>query len=102
HGSMRIFSGTRLPPRPSESESGNPVTASAPLTCPSCRTEIPAEFPPPGFTHTCSTCRQPVEGLIFPAFQRPPARGASAEAVVTGEDAGCFYHPESRAQQACD
>jgi len=91
-----------VPSQPSESESGKTVTAPAPLTCPSCRTEIPFELSPPGFNHICPACLQPVEGLIFPAFHRPPNRGASAEAVVTAEDAGCFYHPESRAQQACE
>ncbi len=28
--------------------------------------------------------------------------GSPVEAVVAAEDAGCFYHPQSRARQVCD
>lgn len=43
-----------------------------------------------------------MEGLIFPAYHRPVATGKAAEALVAAEDAGCFYHPQSRAQVPCD
>jgi hypothetical protein len=40
--------------------------------------------------------------VIFSAYHRPLAPGKSAEALVAPEDAGCFYHPQSRAQVPCD
>jgi len=43
-----------------------------------------------------------VEGIVFPAYFRPPAEGRAAEALVSAEDAGCFYHPQSRAVVPCD
>lgn len=43
-----------------------------------------------------------MEGLIFPAFRRPAVVGKAAEAIVAAEDAGCFYHPQSRAAVPCD
>ena len=78
------------------------VTAPAPLSCPKCRADLPADLPPPGVPAACPSCRRPVEGLIFPAYRRPPATGKAAEAVVAAEDAGCFYHPQSRATVPCD
>lgn len=43
-----------------------------------------------------------MEGLVFPAYRRPCARGKTAEAIGATEDAGCFYHPQSRAAIPCD
>lgn len=78
------------------------MTAPAPLSCPKCRAELKDELALPGAAQPCPSCRRPLEGLIFPAFHRPPPTGLHAEAVVTAEDAGCFYHPQSRARQVCD
>ena len=73
-----------------------------PLSCPICRADLHGEVSPPGHAKACLSCKRPVEGLIFPAYYRPPALGKQAEILVAAEDAGCFYHPQSRAQVPCD
>jgi len=40
--------------------------------------------------------------MVFEAHDRPPLPGKFADALIAPEDAGCFYHPESRAQAPCD
>lgn len=78
------------------------VTAPAPLSCPKCRADLPEDLPPAGVPAPCPACRRPIEGLIFPAYHRRPTTGKGADAVVAAEDAGCFYHPQSRAAVPCD
>jgi hypothetical protein len=78
------------------------VTAPAPLACPKCQAEILGLLAPPGSPRPCGACERPLEGWTFAAWQRPPATGKPAEALVAAEDAGCFYHPQSRAQVPCD
>jgi ribosomal protein S27E len=75
---------------------------SAPLSCPKCKAELPAEFFQPGVAQPCRSCGRQIEGVIFPAFHRAPAAHKPAEAVMTAEDAACFYHPQSRAVVPCD
>jgi hypothetical protein len=74
----------------------------APLSCPKCRADLPVPLGLPGAPTVCPACARPVEGLVFDAYHRPPAVGKTAEALVSTEDAGCFYHPSSRAQVPCD
>ncbi len=78
------------------------MTTPVPLSCPRCRAHLEHELAAPGTPRPCPSCERPLEGLIFSAYDRPPIAGKSAEAVVAAEDAGCFYHPQSRAQEACD
>ena len=78
------------------------MTPSASLSCPKCRASLPENLAPPGSPRACGSCGQPVEGLVFPAYYRPLASGKAAETLVALEDAGCFYHPQSRAQVPCD
>jgi len=78
------------------------VTAPAPLLCPKCRAPLPEPPPPLGAPHPCLKCHDPVESLIFSSYYRPAATGQNAETIVTAEDAGCFYHPQSRAVVPCD
>ena len=78
------------------------MTAPAPLTCPKCRSDLGEETAQPGVTMSCPSCSRPVETLVFPAYHRPASVANPVEAVVAEEDAGCFYHPQSRARQVCD
>jgi len=55
-----------------------------------------------GAPSPCPYCEKPLEGVVFAAFQRPVAQGRAAEAVVTVEEAACFYHAQSRAVWPCD
>lgn len=74
----------------------------APLLCPKCQAHLPDSLPFPGAARPCPKCHAPVEGLVFPAYHRPSNPGKAAEAIITAEDAGCFYHPQSRATVPCD
>jgi len=78
------------------------VTTPAPLTCPKCQADLKDDLAPIGTPKACPSCSRPVEGLIFPSYYRAPSAGKTAEALVATEDAGCFYHPQSRAQVPCD
>jgi hypothetical protein len=78
------------------------VATTGPLTCPSCRSVLLEALPPLGNPRPCPYCEKPLEGLVFTAFHRPISTGKAAEAVVTVEEAACFYHPQSRATVPCD
>lgn len=78
------------------------MTVAAPLTCPKCQADLKDDLALPGAAKACPACSRPVEGLIFPSYYRAPSAGKTAEALVATEDAGCFYHPQSRAQVPCD
>ncbi len=78
------------------------MTAPVPLNCPKCQGTVTEPLSHPGAPKPCRACDRPLEGLVFAAYFRPPATGKSAEAVLAPEDAGCFYHPQSRAQVPCD
>ena len=72
------------------------------LTCPKCAATLNDVLAAPGAPQRCRGCNRLVEGLIFPAYRRPVVTGKAAEALVAAEDAGCFYHPQSRAQAPCE
>lgn len=73
------------------------------LSCPKCRVDLLLDqLAPLGQPAPCPSCARPLEGLVFPALHRPQASGKQAEALIAAEDAGCFYHPQSRAQMPCD
>lgn len=91
-----MLSGTNV--RPLE----RPVTAAVPLACPKCQAVTTGLLAPPGSPRPCGACERPLEGWTFPARERPAAAGKLAETLVAAEDAGCFYHPRSRAQVPCD
>lgn len=78
------------------------MTTPAPLICPKCRSDLGEETAQPAVERSCPSCKRPVELLVFPAYRRPAAVASSVEAVIAAEDAGCFYHPQSRARQVCD
>lgn len=78
------------------------MTTQTPLACPKCRADLKDDLAPPGAPRNCPACARPLEGLIFPAYYRPIATGKAAETLIAMEDAGCFYHPQSRAQVHCD
>lgn len=39
---------------------------------------------------------------VFPALYRPLDTGHAGEAVLTEQDASCFYHPEKKAHIVCE
>ena len=49
----------------------------------------------------CNSCGVKLRVDVFPAVNRPPATAISNEAVTTGTEAGCFYHPAKKAVVHC-
>jgi hypothetical protein len=72
------------------------------LACPKCGTSVVGAVPPLTDPQPCPSCRRPFGALTFPAWQRVPTVGRNAEAILTADEAGCFFHPQSRAQVPCD
>jgi len=50
----------------------------------------------------CPTCRLPTYATIFPALFRTIRKGESGETIQVEGEASCFYHPEKRAEVACE
>src|SRR4029453_12242931 len=49
----------------------------------------------------CPACGTLLEVEVFPAFHRSLPAVAAAEAVLTDEEASCFFHPEKKAVVPC-
>lgn len=71
------------------------------LPCPRCRHALP--------WHTyntlpaaCPSCKERIYAAVFPALFRPPEKGQAGEAVLTNEEASCYYHPDKKASIACE
>lgn len=70
------------------------------LRCPRCKTDWNSAA---SGTVDCPMCGVAYEVLVFDALNHAPVAGSSvAEAVVAGDEAGCFYHPEKKAVVPCD
>jgi hypothetical protein len=74
----------------------------AAISCPRCSTP----FPPESFNtrrfFPCRKCGALLEVSVFPAFFRASEPGKLPEAVLTGAEPGCFFHPQKRAVVPCD
>lgn len=73
----------------------------AEIRCDSCQNPIPAESWNREGGVPCFACRTRVMTQVFPAVISAK-RGTSAEAISTDAEAGCFFHPQSKAAIACD
>jgi hypothetical protein len=72
-----------------------------PVQCAKCRVPIPvATFAREGFA-PCPNCGTSLWVELFPAFGRPLPSGVDGEALVTDEEAGCFYHAGKKAVVPC-
>jgi hypothetical protein len=71
------------------------------LACSRCNTPIP-----PGDWNRehafCSSCRAPLQALVFPAFFSQPGTASTGALVLEAGEASCFYHPLKRAVVPCD
>jgi hypothetical protein len=71
------------------------------LQCPSCNAEWPTTST--SGSVDCPGCHAEFAVDVFPALHRPEPRTAvGGEALVIGDEAGCFYHPEKKAVVPCD
>src|SRR3954447_23540425 len=80
--------------------SSSPTAA---LRCPKCATPFEPEPALAGGAMECSRCLSNLAFALFPAFYAPPAAVSTASGERAGEgEAVCFFHPEKRAECACD
>jgi hypothetical protein len=72
------------------------------LYCTKCQQQLPLfifrkdEFRP------CPSCGVPTYGVIFPAFTKESSPSRPGETLILDTDASCFYHPQKKAEVACD
>lgn len=72
------------------------------IRCGKCQIELPeAVYGLPDLV-PCPACAVEVRVEIYPARHRALAASAVSEDVLTGEEAGCFYHAEKRAVVSCE
>lgn len=71
------------------------------VQCARCRAPLPADGSHQGRFAPCPKCGTPLRVELFPAFHRPLPLGVDGEALVTDEDAGCFYHAGKKAIVPC-
>jgi len=50
---------------------------------------------------TCPHCHKHIQAIVFRAFGGSGA-GATAQQILTGAEASCFYHPGNQAATPCD
>ncbi|HEY0550505.1 MAG TPA: B-box zinc finger protein [Verrucomicrobiae bacterium] len=75
---------------------------SAPVSCTSCATPVPAAyFNAPDFV-ACPSCNASLLVRVFPALSRPIARGQAGERITEAGQAACFYHPNKTAHVPCE
>jgi len=73
----------------------------AELRCDSCRTSIPAENWNREWGAPCPICRTRIWTQVFPAVLAEKW-GTIGEPVTSDAEAGCFFHPQTKAALACD
>lgn len=73
----------------------------AELRCDKCRSAIPAENWNREGGSRCHICGTRVWAQVFPAVLSEKW-GTAGEAVTSDAEAGCFFHPQSKAALACD
>jgi len=72
-----------------------------PLYCGNCGTLVRVPLAAAEAATTCPSCRAAIEARVFPAAFHSPI-GRLAEPVVADGEAGCFYHPDKRAEVHCE
>ena len=72
------------------------------LRCDKCQRSLPGAVVNTPAPVGCPVCGAQLLVEVFPAFLRPVTRGRASEALVSQEDAGCFYHPHKKAVVPCE
>ena len=72
------------------------------LRCDKCQRFLPGAVVNTPAPVGCPACGAQLLVEVFPAFLRPVTRGRASEALVSQEDAGCFYHPHKKAVVPCE
>ena len=74
----------------------------ASIACPKCSHVLSEDVLNSASLTKCNTCDVRLRAEVFPAIDRQPETGIINEAVTTGSEAGCFYHPAKKALTLCD
>lgn len=72
------------------------------LTCRKCKTVIPWADCNHSMLIDCRKCRQGQRVEAFPALFSGPKKGQAAEALLSEDDASCFFHEKKKADAVCD
>ena len=72
------------------------------LRCPRCKAALPLEVVSAADRTSCPSCDVTLIAAAFPALFRGPRKGEKAQALLVDGEAGCFYHPDKKAERACD
>ncbi len=73
----------------------------ASLFCTKCDRELPASIAKPRTLTPCPSCGVKSFWVLFPAFHEVK-KGRAGESLLVDTDAGCFYHPQKKAELACE
>ncbi|MGB0578265.1 MAG: hypothetical protein ACPGVU_01060 [Limisphaerales bacterium] len=71
------------------------------LRCPSCNLELSPEQLNRDYA-PCGNCHRSIQLAIFPAQFKDHSRGNEAEAILTGDEASCFFHDAKKAVVSCE
>ena len=71
------------------------------LNCTKCTSPLNNEMINSGSLAACPTCSGLLRTDIFPAVYRSLPTGQAGESLLTGNEAGCFYHPGKKAVTPC-
>lgn len=71
------------------------------IACPKCSDALNENVLNTPSLTACNACGVRLRADVFPAVDRPPETEIFNEAVITGTEAGCFYHPDKKAITHC-
>lgn len=73
----------------------------ASIDCPKCGHALNENVVESTSLAQCNTCGVQLRAEVFPAIDRQRETGIINETVITGSEAGCFYHPDKKALTHC-
>ncbi len=71
------------------------------VRCPSCGAPLPGKGYNAAAPITCRHCEAELQVEAFPALFRAPSPLRAGEALESGTEASCFYHPQKKAAVIC-
>ena len=71
------------------------------IACPKCSQALTPEVLNTSALTACNACGVQLRAEVFPAIDRQRRPEIINEAVTTGSEAGCFYHPDKKALTHC-
>ncbi len=72
------------------------------LACRKCKRVIPWAACNQAGLSLCRKCNVRGRVDVFPALFKPPVKGKAAEALLSEDDASCFFHEIKKAEHVCD